>query len=101
MLIRRKEKTKTGKEIIFLTLEDSDGMYETVLFTKQCLKSAEKILPGNTVLMNGNLSYKNGDISVVAEKIINLTALKQFKNKKSKEDAKSRLLAGAAPLWKR
>jgi DNA polymerase III alpha subunit len=75
--------------------------YETVLFTKQYLKSAEKILPGSPVLINGNLSYKNGDISVVAEKIISLTTLKKFKNKKSKEDAKSILLVGAAPLWKR
>jgi len=101
ILIRRMEKTKTGKEIIFLTLEDSGGMYETVIFTKQCLKSAEKNLPGSPVLINGNLSYRNGDISVVAEKIISLTALKKFKNKKSKEDEKSMLLAGAAPLWKR
>ena len=101
ILIKRLEKTKTGKEIIFLTLEDSGGMYETVIFTKQCLKSAEKKLPGSPVLINGNLSYKNGDISVVAEKIISLTALKKFKNKKGKEDEQSMLLAGVSALWKR
>jgi len=59
-------------------------MYETVLFSRQCLKSAEKTLTGSPVVINGNLSYKNGDISVTAEKIISLTALKKLKNKKSK-----------------
>jgi DNA polymerase III subunit alpha len=100
ILIRRIEKTKAGKEIIFFTVEDSGGMYEAAVFAKQCLKNAGKILPGSPVLINGNLYYKNYDISVVAEKIISLTSLKKLKNKKSKEDAKSTLLAGAAPLWK-
>jgi DNA polymerase III subunit alpha len=101
ILIRRMEKTKIGKEMIFLTVEDSEGMYEAVIFEKQCLKNAVKILPGSPVLINGNLAYKNFDISMVAEKIISLVSLKKFKNKKNKEDAKSTLLAGAVPLWKR
>ena len=100
VLIRRREKTKTGREVIFLTLEDSGGMYETVLFTGQSLKNIGSILPGTPVLINGTISYKNGDISVVADKIINLSALKKLKNKKSKEDAKSGLLMEAALLWK-
>ncbi|MHB1347560.1 MAG: DNA polymerase III subunit alpha [Candidatus Humimicrobiaceae bacterium] len=100
VLIRRKEKTKTGKEIIFLTLEDTGGMYETVLFADQCLKNAGSILPGTPVLINGNISYKSGDISIVADKIINLAALKKLESKKSKEDAKSGLLAEAGLLWK-
>ena len=100
VLIRRREKTKTGREVIFLTLEDSGGMYETVLFTSQFLKSIGSILPGTPVLINGTISYKNGDISVVADKIINISALKKLKNKKSKEDAKSGLLMEAALLWK-
>ncbi|MHB1254240.1 MAG: OB-fold nucleic acid binding domain-containing protein [Candidatus Humimicrobiaceae bacterium] len=85
---------------MFLTLEDTGGMYEAVLFTEQCLKSAEKILPGTPVLLNGNISYKNGDISVVADKIINIASLKKIRNKKNKEDARSGLLMEAAPLWK-
>jgi len=43
---------------------------------------------------------KNGDISVVADKIISLADLRKLKNKKNKEDAKSVLLAEAALLWK-
>ncbi|MHB1335052.1 MAG: DNA polymerase III subunit alpha [Candidatus Humimicrobiaceae bacterium] len=100
VLIRRREKTKAGKEIIFLTLEDTGGMYETVLFTDQCLKNSGSILPGTPVLINGNISYKNGDISVVADKIVNLGALKKLKNKRSKEAAKSGLLVEAGLSWK-
>jgi len=100
VLIKRREKTKTGREITFLTLEDSSGMYETVLFAEQSSKNIGSILPGTPVLINGTISYKNGDISVVADKIINLVALKKLKNKKSKEDAKSGLLMEAALLWK-
>jgi len=101
ILIRRMEKTKTGKEIIFLTVEDSGGMYEAAVFTKQCLKNTERILPGSPVLIAGNLSYKNGDITVVAQKIMSLAALKKIKNKKIKEYEKSMILAEVAPLWKR
>jgi DNA polymerase III alpha subunit len=100
VLIRRTEKTKAGREIIFLTLEDTGGMYETVFFGGQSLKNTESILPGAPVLINGNISYKNGDISVVADKIINIASLKKIRNKKNKEDARSGLLMEAAPLWK-
>ncbi len=100
VLIRRTEKTKAGREIIFLTLEDTGGMYETVSFTGQSLKNTESILPGTPVLINGNISYKNGDISVVADKIINIASLKKIRNKKNKEDARLELLMEAAPLWK-
>lgn len=94
------EKTKNNKEILFLTLENWGGMYEAVIFTAECLKAAGKIAPGSPVLINGNLSFKNGDISTVAEKIISLSALKKSKNQKNREDARSNLLVKTAPLWK-
>ncbi|MCE5330434.1 DNA polymerase III subunit alpha [bacterium] len=100
ILIKRKEKTKNDKELLFLTLEDWSGMYEVVIFSEECLRIPDKFVPGNCVLVNGNLSFKNGNISVIADKIISLSALKKTKIQNNKDHIKSGLAAKAALLWK-
>ena len=43
-------------------------MYEVVIFKKEYLKNMETILSGDPIIIKGNLSFKNGDISIIAEK---------------------------------
>ena len=99
VLIKRIEKVNNNKEIIFLTLEDWDGMYEVVIFTKEIIKNPEKILPGSPILVKGILSFKNEAISIIAKEIINLTDIKKVKNIRKKEEIKSCILSKTTSIW--
>ncbi len=70
------------------------------LYIKNLKRAAGKIAPGSCVLIKGNLSFKNGDISMVADKIISLSTLKNTKSQKNKDYTRSGLAVKASLLWK-
>ena len=75
------------------------GAKSRVQRAKEYLKNPEKTLPGNPVIIKGNLSFKNGAVSIIADKIINLADLKKIKNIRKKEEIKSCLLAKTTVTW--
>lgn len=74
-------------------------MYEVMIFSEKYLRSAVNVVPGSCVLVEGNLFFKNGDISMVAYKITSLLTLKNIKNKTGKDRARLGLTSKAASLW--
>jgi DNA polymerase-3 subunit alpha len=60
--------TKTGDKMAFVTLTDKTGAIECVVFPR-ALKSASNLSIGSSILMRGNVSLRNGEVSLVAEEL--------------------------------
>ena len=96
VLIKRKEACKNcgdKREIIFLTLEDRDGMYEAVSFSEPSIKYCEQIKPGTPVLVRGALVFKKNDAYIRIDYIKNLAELKKTKENSLKQTLKTCIIA--------
>ena len=71
----RKEKTKKDEEMAFCLLEDEDGMYEVVVFPKVYEKNRYLFYKAGALLIEGEISNNDGDISIIANKICDLNKL--------------------------
>ena len=78
----RKEKTKKGEEMAFCLLEDKDGMYEVVVFPKVYEKNRYLFYKACALLIEGETSYNDGDVSVIANKIYSLDKQNEQMNEK-------------------
>ena len=78
----RKEKTKKGKEMAFCLLEDEDGMYEVVIFPKVYKPNRPLFIKAGALLIKGEISSNDGNISIIAKNIYDLNRLHQQMNKK-------------------
>ena len=75
LLYCREEKTKNGEEMAFCLLEDEDGMYEVVVFPKVYELNRSLFFKTATLLIEGEISNNDGDISIIAKKIHDLKKL--------------------------
>jgi DNA polymerase-3 subunit alpha len=64
--------TKNGDPMAFLTLEDMGRSWDSVLFPKDYVKYKDKISEGDVVLISGRCNKRNGEISIVINRIVNL-----------------------------
>ncbi|MDD3520102.1 MAG: DNA polymerase III subunit alpha [Actinomycetota bacterium] len=96
VLIKRRDTAKSsrsGKEIIFLTLEDRDGMYEAVSFSEASVKACKQIKAGTPVLIKGSLIFKKNDIYVKISHIKSLADLKKTKENSLKQALKIHIMS--------
>ncbi len=69
LISKRKLFTKTGKSIYFFILEDEDGIFESLSFSNLYINSRH-------LLIKGELTSRNGDISLVAKEIKGLADMR-------------------------
>ena len=73
MVIVHMPPTKSGKRVIFITLEDETGLIDVVAFPKAQTRFAQAILTSEVQTIEGRLQRqgKNGlSISIIMEKVI-------------------------------
>ncbi len=99
VIARRIEKTKKGKAMLFCTLEDESGMYESVFFPDIYKKNAKIIMNETPVVIKGRLYLKDEHISIVARDVISLISLKKLKRESRRDYVKNNLLIGVKPAW--
>ncbi|MES2135388.1 MAG: DNA polymerase III subunit alpha [Patescibacteria group bacterium] len=61
--------TKKGDKMAFITITDKDGFIETVAFPEVYKTNASVITEGTCVLFKGKLSKRNGEPSILIEKV--------------------------------
>ena len=93
------EKTKKGKAMLFCTLEDEGGMYESVFFPDIYRKNEKIIMNESPVVIKGRLYLKDEHVSIVARDVISLVSLKKLKRESRRDYVKNNLLMGVKPAW--
>ncbi len=61
--------TKGGEKMAFVTLEDTTGSIESVVFPKLFKKHTDIIVTGKCILIKGKVSIRNGEKSIVIDEI--------------------------------
>ncbi len=61
--------TKKGQPMLFVTLEDKEDSMEVLVFNDTLGKSAEAWTDNNAVLIDGFVSWKNGDTKFIADSV--------------------------------
>lgn len=69
--------TKNGDPMAFLTLEDMNKSWDSVLFPKDYVKYKNSIAEGEVVLISGRCNKRNGEISIMINRIKNLDRAEQ------------------------
>ncbi len=96
---RRVEETRDGKSMLSCTIEDRDGMFESVFFPGPYLENSNVLMNRTIVIIEGRLHYKDGNITLIGNKAIDLFHLKKINNDFKKENLKQGLLAETGPVW--
>ncbi len=65
--------TKTGKPMCFAKIEDSSGFIEVVVFSDTFAKCQDILKEGTIVALTGRLNSRNGELSLVADNLKQLT----------------------------
>ena len=102
---RRIEKTRDGNKMLFCTMEDEDGMYETVFFPNSYRKNARAAMNQPLIIIKGRLHFRDNNISVIAREAISIPSAMSANadiNIKASSDPLSSLisLAEMENLWK-
>jgi DNA polymerase-3 subunit alpha len=100
VITRRIEKTKNGQPMLFCTMEDEDGMYESVFFSDTFKRNSKIIMNQSPVIIKGRLHLRDNTISIIAKDVISLVLLKKLENNSIRDNIKTNLLAGAGAIWK-
>lgn len=66
---RKLHNTKKGSKMCFLTIEDSSGDVDAVVFPDLFMLTASKLTEGNIIYINGSISKKDDSISVICGSI--------------------------------
>ena len=64
--------TKKGDSMMFLRLADLYGSIEVVVFPRVCAEFRLLLAPEKCVAISGKISERNGEISVLADKVMEL-----------------------------
>jgi len=72
---RRIEKTRDGNKMLFCTMEDEDGMYETVFFPDSYRKNARAVMNQPLIIIKGRLHFRDNNISVVAREAVGISSI--------------------------
>lgn len=97
---RRTEKTRDGKSMLFCTIEDRDGMFESVFFPGSYTGNSNILTNRTIVIVAGRLHYRDGNITLIGDKAIDLFHLKKIGSDLKKENLKQDILAEAGSVWK-
>ena len=93
VITKRTEKTKTGQDMMFCTLEDEDGMYETVLFPEAYKKYSKTIAGNSFLIMKGRLCTRDNNVSLAVRDVYSIAALKDIVQLRQKEKTKKAVLS--------
>ena len=99
VITRRIEKTRDGKNMLFCTLEDEDGMYESVFFPDAYRRNTRTIMNESVIIIEGRLHFKDENISVIGRNVISPLFLKKKKSDIKKADIKNDILARVSSIW--
>ncbi len=61
--------TQKGDQMAFIKLADFDGAIEAVVFPKNFVEFKKLLVPETVIALKGKLSNRNGELSMVAEKL--------------------------------
>ncbi len=100
VISRKINKSRDGRNMLMCTMEDRDGMYETVFFHDAFENSSKIIMNHSALVIEGRLCFKDGEISVIAKNVESLTDLKKTKSGIRRDVIKNILLKEAKPVWK-
>ncbi len=75
IISRRIEKTRDGGKMLFCTMEDEDGMYETVFFPDSYRKNAGVVMNQPLIIIKGRLHFRDNNISVIAREAISISSV--------------------------
>ena len=100
ILNRRIEKTKKGRKMLFCTLEDRDGIFESVFFPDFYQKNIKILSESAILIIRGTLHYRDGDITLIGKEAIDPVFLKKVNRCYKKEALKRDILAESVSLWK-
>ncbi|MGM0365436.1 MAG: DNA polymerase III subunit alpha [Actinomycetota bacterium] len=98
---RRIEKTRDGKPMLFCTLEDEGGMYESVFFPKSYAQNKKEVLACSHLLIKGRVNAGDGSSSVIVSKAWGLENLKKAKQGLKDGIIKNELISGTAKIWQK
>jgi DNA polymerase-3 subunit alpha len=99
IITRKAKKIKDGKNMLLCTLEDEDGMYESVFFPDTYEKNLKTISGRSAVIIRGRICYKDGHIFLIGKDSASLSDLRKIKSRVRKEDIKNNLLVKAGSVW--
>ncbi len=74
----RQKMTKTGKEMMFFTLEDISGTVDCVVFPNVMAEYGMYLGNNNIVIVRGKLSYENDKVSYVVDKAEHFNTKKAY-----------------------
>ena len=97
---KRIEKTRNNKRMLFCTIEDRDGMSESVFFPESYIDNSNILTDRTTVIIEGRLHYKDGNITLIGSKAIDPFRLKKIGSELKKESLRQNILAEAGSVWK-
>ena len=73
--------TKNGDTMAFITVEDSYGELEVIVFARQYKRFSSDIIPENAVLVKGTLSFEDGDeIRILLSELTPLKSNTEYEN---------------------
>ena len=97
---KRIEKTRNNKRMLFCTIEDRDGMFESVFFPESYIENSNILTDRTIVIIEGKLHYRDGNIALIGSKVIDPFRLKRLDSEIKKENLRQNILAEAGPVWK-
>ncbi len=100
VISRKIKKDKDGRDMLFCTMEDEDGMYEILFPPDTCKKNLKTIINNSFLIIEGKLYLRKGSLSLIGSKVISLKDLKKSGERKKKDILKYKLLARSNPLWR-
>lgn len=99
VISRKIKKTENGKDTLFCTMEDEDGMYEAVFFADDCRRNLKTIINNTVLIIEGKLSSKEEAVYVAGKNAISPAELEKAKDRNRKDIFKNNLLAKTKSAW--
>ncbi|GAI08219.1 unnamed protein product, partial [marine sediment metagenome] len=93
------KKTRDGKNMLLCTIEDGDGMYESVFFPDVYKKNSKIIMDQSAIIIEGRLCFKDGEISVIGRNVVSLIHFKKIKSRTRKDSVRNNLLTEVKSAW--
>ncbi len=100
VIARKINKSRDGRNMLLCTMEDRDGMYETVFFPYAFENSSKIIMGRSALIIEGRPCFKDGEISIIGKNAVSLTDFKRAKSRIRRDNIKNVLLKEAKPVWK-
>jgi len=86
--------------MLFCTMEDIDGIFESVFFPPVYSKYFKTLTESTAMIVRGNPEQRDGDITITGREAIDLALLKKIKRSCRNQALRYNILAGSEPVWK-